>query len=110
MKHLSGEIHACIEECLRCQTACASTAMNHCLELGGEHLEPVHFRTMAACAEICGAAARVMMTGSKLHKPVCRACAEICEACAASCEEIGGMDDCVTACLRCAESCRTMSA
>ncbi len=30
----------CIETCLSCYKACVSTAMNHCLEVGGKHVEP----------------------------------------------------------------------
>lgn len=110
MHQLSQEMQSCIQECLRCQTACLSMAMNHCLEVGGKHVEPGHFRIMMACAEICATTAKFMMMNSDHHKHLCRECAEICEACAKSCEEIGDMQECVDACRRCAESCRKMAA
>jgi hypothetical protein len=110
MHHQDINMQACIDDCLRCHQACFGMASHHCLEVGGKHLEAEHMRLMLACAEICRAAAAVMLTGVEQHKMVCAACAEICEACARSCEAIGDMDSCVEACRRCAESCRRMAA
>lgn len=84
--------------------------MNHCLDAGGKHVEPEHFRIMMSCAEICRTSAHFMLIESGHHKHVCRECAEICEDCARSCEHVGGMQDCVDACRRCAESCQKMAA
>lgn len=103
-------MRACIEECLACAQTCRETAMHHCIEAGGAHVEPEHFRLMAACTEICDTAAAIMMIGIPQHRAVCRACAEICEACAASCERVGDMAACVAACRACATSCRHMAA
>ncbi|RZA15393.1 MAG: four-helix bundle copper-binding protein, partial [Proteobacteria bacterium] len=83
---------------------------SHCLEVGGRHVAPEHFRLMIACAEMCRASASLMLIGTPLHKQTCRVCAEVCEACAASCEGLDGMEDCVAACRQCAESCRRMAA
>lgn len=110
MKQMSSEMKSCIEECLRCYSTCLGMAMNHCLEAGGKHLEPGHFRTMMACAEICRTSAHFMLLGTPHHKHTCRECAEICEECARSCEAVGDMQDCVDQCRRCAESCRRMAA
>ena len=110
MHQMSPEMQSCIDECLRCHSACLSMAMNHCLEAGGRHVEPEHFRLMIACAEICQTSANFMLIGTDHHKHVCRECAEICEECARSCEQIGDMQECVDACRRCAESCRKMAA
>lgn len=110
MRHTDAKMQACIDECLRCYQSCLGTAMNHCLETGGKHLEPGHFRLMMACAEICRTSAHFMLISSDHHKHVCAECAEICEACARSCEKIGDMQDCVDSCRRCAKSCREMSA
>jgi len=82
--HTKHAMQACIEACSRCHQVCLQTAMNHCLNTGGKHVEAEHFRLMMNCAEIC-------------------------EACAASCERIGAMDECVKACRDCAESCREMA-
>ena len=103
-------MQACIDACLACYRTCLSTAMNHCLEMGGEHGEKSHFSLMMACAEMCRASAHIMLTGSDLHRHSCRACAEICAACADDCARLDGMEDCVRACRACAEECRRMAA
>ena len=111
MKNEIGpEMRACIEECLRCHGVCLGTAMRHCLEAGGEHTTPAHFRLMMACAEICRASAAFMLIGTEHHRHTCGECAEICEECARDCERVGDMQDCVDACRRCAEHCRRMAA
>lgn len=108
--HLSTEICECVQNCLDCYQSCLGTAMHHCLEAGGEHTAPPHFRLMIACAEICRTAAHFMLLGSQHHMHLCRECAEICTECADDCERIGDMAECVEACRRCAESCRRMAA
>jgi hypothetical protein len=109
MHQLSQQMRSCIDECLRCYQVCLGTAMTHCLETGGKHTEPKHFRLMMACAEICRTAAHFMLLSSPHHKHVCGECAEICQECARDCERVGDMDECVEACRRCAESCRKMA-
>jgi hypothetical protein len=81
--------------------------MHHCLEAGGKHVEPQHFRLMMACAEICRTSAHFMLIGTVHHK---HTCAEICEECAKDCDRVGGMDACVQQCRSCAQRCRAMSA
>lgn len=110
MHKMSAEMQACIDTCLKCYATCTSMAMNHCLELGGKHTEPEHFRLMMACAEICRTSAHFMLIGTPDHRRTCAACAEICRACAEDCENIGGMDECVAACRACAKSCDKMAA
>jgi hypothetical protein len=107
---MSEHMRHCIDECLKCHSVCLQTAMNHCLQEGGKHTEPGHFRLMIACAEICQTSANFMLIGTDLHRRTCGVCAEVCERCAESCEQVGGMDGCVQACRRCAESCRRMAA
>jgi hypothetical protein len=99
----------CIEDCLRCYRVCVDTAMTHCLERGGRHVEPHHFRIMMACSEICRTAAHFMLMRSEHERHLCGECAEICEQCAESCERIGDMEDCAEQCRRCAKSCRGMA-
>jgi hypothetical protein len=84
--------------------------MGHCLEAGGEHTAPQHFRLMMACAEICRTSAHFMLIGSPHHKHTCRECAEICRECAKDCARLDGMDECVEACEACAKSCEKMAA
>jgi hypothetical protein len=110
MPHSSSpDMDACIEACLACYRVCLGMAMNHCLEMGGKHTEPGHFRLMMACAEICRTSAHLMIIGAEQHRSTCAACAEICTQCADDCERVGDMDECVEACRRCAESCRAMA-
>ena len=85
------EMQHCIQQCGRCHEICLETAMHHCLEQGGMHVEPGHFRLMIGCAEICRTAADSMLGGFPLHKSVCGLCAQACEVCADSCERIGDM-------------------
>jgi hypothetical protein len=107
---LSREMQRCIDECLSCYRLCTETAMTHCLESGGRHVEPIHLRLMMNCAELCRTSAGFMMSASSMHAHVCGACAVVCDACADSCEQIGDMDDCVQACRSCAQSCHQMAA
>jgi hypothetical protein len=109
MHEPNDKMQHCIAECVSCYQTCQHEAMNHCLEAGGKHVEPAHFRLMIDCAEMCRTSAHFMLSGSAYHHVTCGACAEICEACAKSCEQVGEMDECVQACRRCAESCRQMS-
>lgn len=81
----------------------------HCLKLGGHHVEPDHLRLMADCSQICQTAADFMLRGSPRHGMVCRVCSEICEVCADDCERVGRMEKCVEACRRCGEACRDMA-
>jgi len=106
---IAQEMKQCIEACEDCHSMCLRTAMRHCLETGGKHVEPDHFRLMMNCAEICQTAGNFMLGNSSLHHRVCAVCADVCEACAKSCEALGGMDDCVNACRSCADSCRSMA-
>lgn len=110
MNHISSEMDHCVEAYLRCYALCTSTAMGHCLEMGGAHTEKKHFVLMMACAEICRTAAHFMLINSAHYQHVCRECAEICQECARSCEQIGGMADCASICWECAEQCGQMAA
>ena len=106
---LSQEMQQCIQHCLNCYRICQEMAMNHCLETGGKHVKPHHFRLMIDCAEICDTAGKFMLNNSDFHAKVCATCAEVCEACAQSCREVGDMEECVRACEQCAQSCRKMA-
>jgi len=99
----------CIDACLDCHKVCLGLAMTHCLETGGEHVKPQHFRLMIDCATICATAADFMMHKSEFHREMCRLCANVCAACATDCEKLDGMDECVEACIACAKSCAAMA-
>lgn len=108
MTHMTTD-STCIENCSSCHKTCLQTAMTQCLNMGGKHLEPEHFRLMLDCAKICETSVYFQLSGSKYSADICKVCAEICTACADSCEEVGGMEECVTACRTCAESCTAMA-
>lgn len=105
----SPQMNECIEACLDCYRICLDTASGHCLEEGGAHVEPKHYRLMLACVETCRTSAHVMLLDTPLHRETCNACAKICDACAESCRELDGMEKCVEACERCAALCREMA-
>jgi hypothetical protein len=107
---LKESMQDCIDTCRQCHEECLRSFAQHCLIAGGEHLEAEHARLMLSCAEICQAAANVMLTGAEIHPAVCRACADVCDACAESCERVGDMQRCVEACRHCASSCHQMAA
>lgn len=109
MHQIPRDMQSCIDECLNCYRVCLGTAMTHCLETGGQHTEPAHFRLISACAEVCRTAAHVMLLNTPQHRRICADCAAICEECAQDCARLGDMSECVEACRRCAERCRTMS-
>lgn len=110
MHKISPELRSCIDSCIKCYEVCLNTSMSHCLESGGKHVEPEHFKLMTACAEICRSAAALMLIGTEHHRRLCKVCAEICDDCAKSCESVGDMNECVQTCRACAESCRKMAA
>jgi hypothetical protein len=109
MHQTTPEMQQCIQNCQECHKVCLQMAMNHCLQMGGKHVEANHMRLMLNCAEICQTSLNFMLSGSEQHKLTCGVCAEVCEACAQSCAQVGDMDECVQACRQCAQSCRQMA-
>lgn len=109
MHHRSPVTTACIEACTSCYQTCMDSAMTHCLEAGGKHVEAKHFRLMMACAEICRSSAHLMLINSDHARALCKVCADICDQCAADCIKMGDMKNCADACKRCADACRKMA-
>ncbi len=103
------DMQSCIDACSSCHQVCLQMAMGHCLESGGKHVEPAHFRLMMNCAEFCQTSANLMLSGSIFSGQFCGMCADVCKACADSCSTLDGMEDCVLACKACAASCLSMS-
>jgi hypothetical protein len=99
----------CIRNCMDSARTCYETAMTRCLEEGGEHVEPEHFKLMMNCAALCRTVAEFLLSHSPYAARLCALCANVCLACADSCRAIGGMDPCARACDACAESCKLMS-
>lgn len=106
---MDPKLAACIEACNRAHGVSLAMAMNHCLETGGEHVEPKHFRLMNDCAQACATAADFMLRSSEFHAAMCGLCADVCDTCADSCATLDGMESCVEACRACAASCREMA-
>jgi hypothetical protein len=110
MHPMDAAMRRCIDACLSCHRSCLATASQHCLDVGGRHVEPRHMRLMLACAEICRTSAWFMELGTEFHKRTCMVCAEVCAECAKSCDEVGDMEDCADACRHCADTCSAMAA
>ena len=109
MQNLTMNSDSCIDTCLRCAKVCWQFATNHCLQKGGKHLDPDHYRLMLNCADICRMSAEFQLSSSPYSDQLCALCAEVCEACAHSCEILDDMDECVAACRICAASCQEMA-
>ncbi|AUX48306.1 ferredoxin [Sorangium cellulosum] len=93
-----------------CQSICVES-IQHCLELGGSHVEPSHMRLMQDCADICETTAMFLLRGSPEHRQITAACAAICELCARSCDKFAGdpqMKACADECRHCAEACQKL--
>ena len=103
------QMDECIEACNDCRDECEKMLFQHCLKVGGKHVEQKHIQLMADCVEICQTAANFMLRGSDNATATCGVCAEICDSCADSCEELDGMEDCAKTCRECAETCRSMA-
>lgn len=109
-KSMNETTDECSARCADCARACVTALYRHCLTAGGRHVAAPHVQLMTDCSEICTVAASFMNRGSPRHTRICAVCADICEACADDCATLDGMEDCVAACRRCAESCRAMAA
>ena len=112
MKHeMSATMKQCIQNCTDCHSICVQT-IDHCLGMGGKHVEPAHLKSLLDCADTCRTSADLMLRGSALYTQACGLCAEACARCATSCEQFGEdatMKACAEMCRRCAESCREMA-
>ena len=111
-EHIGPDARRCIDECLRCYQTCLGTAMSYCLEKGGKHVEPQHFRLMMACAEICRTSADLILRASGLHRDVCAVTADACDFCAESSSRLADdevMRRCAEACRRCGTACRQLA-
>ena len=62
------------------------------------------------CAEVCGAAAKLVARGSPFLVDICAACAKVCDDCLATCEPLNDpeMKLVVESLRKCAMSCRGM--
>jgi hypothetical protein len=108
---ITDDMRACIRNCSDCHDTCLET-IQHCLHMGGRHVEANHIRLMADCVQICQASRDFLLRGSHLHHVVCGVCAQVCELCAFDCDKLNDdekMRACAQTCRRCSASCRHMS-
>jgi hypothetical protein len=110
MHAFDKSVSACIDACLDCHKVCLGLAMTHCLETGGDHIAPPHFRMMVDCAAVCATTADFMLHKSQFHRELCGLCATVCGECADDCADMEGMEECVAACRACAQACATTAA
>jgi hypothetical protein len=112
-EHASAEMEQCIQNCEDCHHICIET-LNHCMHMGGKHVEPTHLRLLYDCIQICATSADFMLRGSPFHNLTCGVCAMVCERCAEDCLRIDANDPqmvaCADMCRRCAQTCRQMAA
>ncbi|MDT3424623.1 putative Fe-S center protein [Paenibacillus forsythiae] len=100
----------CIESCLKCMNACNVSYVSSLKEYDLAELRQC-IRMDRECADICAFAIEAMARQSPFVADICRLCAEICEATA---RESGRYkqtycQDCIRACLECADACRQIS-
>lgn len=99
-------MQAFVAACNLCHQRCLQAAVNY--KTGEKPIEIEHFRLMMNCAEICQMSANFQLSNPDFHRYLYGICADVCEMSATSCEQIGGMNECVTACRDCAASCQQM--
>ncbi|HOQ99325.1 MAG TPA: four-helix bundle copper-binding protein [Anaerolineae bacterium] len=107
---LSPIMQQCIQDCKECGAVCQET-ISYCLQMGGRHVEPTHFKLMMDCAEICQISENYMLRDSAFSATICAVCAEVCARCADSCSQFTGdatMQNCAEVCRRCSTSCQRM--
>jgi hypothetical protein len=101
----------CAEACARCMHECED-GFHHCLlQAQSEKAEYALAAQMCIdCAEVCGAAAKLVARGSPLLVDICAACAKVCDDCFATCEPLNDpeMKLVMESLRKCAMSCRGM--
>jgi len=110
-ENVANDMLVCIQNCTHCSQICQHL-IQHCLQLGAKHADPVHISLLQDCADICTLAANFMLRESSLHHRACAVCAEVCEECALNCEGFSDdavMQSCAEMCRRCMDSCQQMS-
>jgi hypothetical protein len=112
---LTRETEEAIQDCLECHRVCVRT-FGHLLALepDAELATPEQLNLLVDCADICRMAADYMMRFSEFNVRAADLCCEICRRCQQLCELPSGEDpvvlECVSACARCANSCKRVHA
>jgi hypothetical protein len=103
----SGELlRECTASCSDAYRCCMETVV-HCIDVNGEHNEPVHLKAVLDCADLCAFTLQLLLRGSDHVPALCALCAEVCLQCADSCETFGEerMTACADTCRACARHC-----
>src|SRR3989344_5321677 len=66
----SSVMQECIQNCLECFQIC-SYVVEHCLNKGGGHADPVHIKLLDDCSRICNLSADFMIRHSEFHASTC---------------------------------------
>lgn len=105
------EKKVCMDACHAFHASCLSVAMSHYLEAGGARIEPKHTwvdvrlrRQFAKRRSASRHAVRIMSAG------ICREGMGIGRACVASCEQLGGLEECPRLADAVPEACKKMAA
>ncbi len=111
-QRITPEIRQSISECLACYSVCTET-LGYCTDKGGALAAPELLRRLRDCAELCRVSAEFLLRGSELAARLCALTAQAAAACAQTCATIPGdaqLHACQDACLRCAASCKAVTA
>jgi hypothetical protein len=109
--HTKGQ-QECAEACARCVHECED-GFHYCMHQVRSGAKAEYARAAQRCidcAEVCGAAAKLVARGSPLMVHICTACAEVCDDCLAVCEPLDDPDMklVIESLRKCAQSCREM--
>ena len=114
MPTVMSKMDTAMQQAIANATACANSCLesiNHCISMGGKHVEKTHLELLIDCSKICDISADYMLRESPFHGRICAICADVCDACAKSCDQFKDdqMTDCSRKCRACAETCRQMA-
>lgn len=95
-------LNKCINHCTYCADACLD-------EFDVKMMVPC-IRLDRACAEVCSALKRILLTAYTDFEGLVAYCIRICEACAEECgkHDLNHCQDCDKACRECAEACKQL--
>ncbi len=93
MAYLDIENQLGVEGCRHGNSLCLFTAMNHCLETGGEHVDRAHFVADGGMRSNLADLVAFHAVGSQHHAHIVRNVPVFAE-CADDCQRMGHMQEC----------------
>lgn len=108
LEQIDASLHAGVEACEDCVTAC-EMAVNAAIDEGGRY---TFIRACRDAADLAALAARFMARHAALTPELCEVVAKACEACEAECGHVASdyAYACADACRRCREECDSIAA